>query len=324
MAGDEPTPIGGPVRFSTEMLPARDRLEIWREEFGRKIVRLDMAPLDDDPLFYDAAFQSVGDVSVSRGEISAISCARDRSLLNDGNGDVVMLIPENTTLRVEQGRFDETLDAGDCLVRRSSEVGRTLSKAGTFMTLNLPVERLAERVADIDLLLGTVVPSDSDALRLLLGYSRMVLGETVTLSPATVATVQEHLLDLAALAIGANRDAWHIAQDRGLRAARRMVVHVAIRKNATNRDYRIGDLARDMRASESYIRKLLAEVDETFSSLLLAARLERAMERLTAPGSRRLKIAEVAIDCGFGDISYFNRSFLRRFGMNPTEARKAG
>lgn len=314
-------PMGGPMRFSTAVLPERERLEIWREEFGRKIVRLDMEPLDGEPLYYNAVFQNLGDASVGVGEISAITCARNKPLLADGNDDIVLLMPEDTSLRVEQGRFDETLAGGDCLVRRSSEVGRTQSRAGRFVTLNLPVERLAERVEDIDRLLATVVPSGSEALALMAGYARLVLAQDTGLSPATGAVVREHLLDLAALAIGANRDAWHAARTGGVRAARRMAALVAIRKNAANPGFRVGDLARGMHVSESYVRKLLAEEGTTFSERLRTARLERAREQLSDPRRREMRISQIAIDSGFGDISYFNRSFQRRFGMTPSEAR---
>jgi len=35
-------------------------------------------------------------------------------------------------------------------------------------------------------------------------------------------------------------------------------------------------------------------------------------------------ISAVAFACGFGDLSYFNRSFRRRYGMPPSDARKNG
>ena len=33
------------------------------------------------------------------------------------------------------------------------------------------------------------------------------------------------------------------------------------------------------------------------------------------------KISSVAFDCGFGDVSYFNRAFRRRYGMAPSDVR---
>ena len=37
-----------------------------------------------------------------------------------------------------------------------------------------------------------------------------------------------------------------------------------------------------------------------------------------------LKVAAIAYDCGFGDLSHFNRAFRRRFGETPRAVRGAG
>jgi AraC-like DNA-binding protein len=51
----------------------------------------------------------------------------------------------------------------------------------------------------------------------------------------------------------------------------------------------------------------------------LELRLRRAAEWLAQPSERR--ISDIAFDCGFNDLSYFNRCFRRRFGLTPTAAR---
>jgi AraC-like DNA-binding protein len=42
---------------------------------------------------------------------------------------------------------------------------------------------------------------------------------------------------------------------------------------------------------------------------------------LADPDHDRQTIAALAYEAGFGDLSYFNRAFRRRFGMTPGEAR---
>ena len=37
----------------------------------------------------------------------------------------------------------------------------------------------------------------------------------------------------------------------------------------------------------------------------------------------RLKVSEIALACGFNEVSYFNRCFRRRFGATPSEFRDA-
>ncbi|MDF1670337.1 MAG: helix-turn-helix transcriptional regulator [Roseovarius sp.] len=313
---------GPPIRFSTNRLPEQDRLDIWREEFGHRFVRLDFEPLGNTPLLYDATFLDLGDATIATGEISAISCARTKSMLKDGNSDIVLLMQEDELMYAEQGQHGQSVCVGEGLVRRSDEAGRTLLRPGKFLTLNLPVSQLSERVADIDRLGMTVIQGRDEALKLLAGYCKMIMALGDGGSASARSVVSKHVLDLASLAIGANRDAWVVAQNRGVRAARRVAAISAIRKNANRPGFRIAELAIELNVSESYLRKLLAEVSQTFSSLLLEARLVMARDKLLDARYDGLQISQIAFDSGFGDVSYFNRTFYRRFEMTPTDTRR--
>ena len=61
---------------------------------------------------------------------------------------------------------------------------------------------------------------------------------------------------------------------------------------------------------------------ETFSGFVLARRLDRAMQRLT-DGADPRPVGAIAFDVGFGDLSYFNRTFRRRFGLTPSQVRRS-
>ena len=50
-------------------------------------------------------------------------------------------------------------------------------------------------------------------------------------------------------------------------------------------------------------------------------RISKAAERLVVSDD---KITEIAVDCGFDNISYFNRVFRREMGMSPSAYRKHG
>jgi AraC-like DNA-binding protein len=59
----------------------------------------------------------------------------------------------------------------------------------------------------------------------------------------------------------------------------------------------------------------------TFTDYVLAQHLARAHRRLTDPRRDGEKISTVAYDCGFGDVSYFNRVFRRQYGAAPSDIR---
>jgi AraC-like DNA-binding protein len=59
----------------------------------------------------------------------------------------------------------------------------------------------------------------------------------------------------------------------------------------------------------------------SFTDRVLELRLQKARAMLADPRHDRLRVSEIAYACGFNDISYFNRSFRRRFGASPLQHR---
>ncbi len=80
-------------------------------------------------------------------------------------------------------------------------------------------------------------------------------------------------------------------------------------------------LARAARLSPYHFLRLFRRVaGVTPHQYVLRRRLHRAAERLAAePG----KILEIALDCGFGALSNFNRTFRAEFGASPRAWRRA-
>ncbi len=71
--------------------------------------------------------------------------------------------------------------------------------------------------------------------------------------------------------------------------------------------------------SERYVNELLYEAGASFTARLTELRLRMAAGLLAQAGERR--ISDIAFECGFNDLSYFNRCFRRRFGLTPSAAR---
>ena len=75
--------------------------------------------------------------------------------------------------------------------------------------------------------------------------------------------------------------------------------------------------------SPQYLRALLNAEGTTLSDLLLGRRLEHMRRLLANPRFHARRISSLAFEAGFGDLSYFNRTFRRRYGMTPSELRAA-
>jgi AraC-like DNA-binding protein len=86
-------------------------------------------------------------------------------------------------------------------------------------------------------------------------------------------------------------------------------------------DLTLVDMTRRIAISSSYATKLFAENGTSFGRHLLARRLDHAWVRLVREQQR--SITDIAIGCGFTDPAHFSRAFRARFGMTPTDRRRA-
>ena len=71
-----------------------------------------------------------------------------------------------------------------------------------------------------------------------------------------------------------------------------------------------------------YVSMLFESDATTFSEFVLAQRLHRAHHMLTDQRWSDRTVSSVAFDAGFGDLSYFNRAFRRRYGATPSDIRR--
>jgi AraC family transcriptional regulator len=83
----------------------------------------------------------------------------------------------------------------------------------------------------------------------------------------------------------------------------------------------LSSLASIARLSRYHFLRTFEELTGTTPhQYLLRERLRRAANRLR---SEKAKILEIALHCGFGDISNFNRTFRAEFGVSPRKYRAA-
>jgi AraC-like DNA-binding protein len=109
----------------------------------------------------------------------------------------------------------------------------------------------------------------------------------------------------------------------GLRAARRAAILRGIERHSADPDLSALTIAKQLGITPRYVHLLLAETGKSFSHHVLERRLERAAALLRDPGRRHRKIADIAAEAGFADLSYFNRAFRRRYGTTPSRIRAA-
>jgi AraC-like DNA-binding protein len=82
------------------------------------------------------------------------------------------------------------------------------------------------------------------------------------------------------------------------------------------------EIAAAVHISTRYLHKLFEGERQTVALYLRGLRLERARNDLLDPRLAQRSVAAIAHDCGFGDISGFNRVFKAAYGLNPSDLRR--
>jgi AraC-like DNA-binding protein len=87
----------------------------------------------------------------------------------------------------------------------------------------------------------------------------------------------------------------------------------------------IAALAEHLGTQEHVLRRVINRGlgFRNFNDFLHTHRLREASARLRDPAARRIPVLTIALEVGYGSIGPFNRSFKERFGMTPTEYRRA-
>jgi len=188
----------------------------------------------------------------------------------------------------------------------------------------IPRSIIAARAPCVENSFAREVVGDALALNLLRHYTRTLFDSSDDqLTPHFLHTAVSHVHDLVALALGATRDSAEEARGRGLRAARLQAIKADVAKRLSNPSLSAEGIARGHAVSSSYVRRLFEFEGTTFSEHLLNARLALVYRRLTDPNLRDRTILAIAMDAGFSDQSWFNRSFRRHFGATPSDVRAA-
>ena len=91
-------------------------------------------------------------------------------------------------------------------------------------------------------------------------------------------------------------------------------------KNLQNDQFSVSVMAREMGMSRSSLhRKFSASCGDSASAYIRSVKLERAMKLL---GESSARITEIALNCGYHSVAYFDKCFKEKYGFPPNKVRK--
>jgi AraC-like DNA-binding protein len=214
------------------------------------------------------------------------------------------------------------LSDGDAVLLSYAEA-RRIARPGRvrYAIVRMPRATLAPLIPGIDDAVMKLIPQGTGLLRLLTRYIGHVVDDPVLERPDMQRLVALQLSDLIAATVGATREGSQTPDAQGLGAVRLKAIKQDIEAHLGDDDLSPSVVAARQGISDSYLRKLFERDGITFSEFVLDRRLALAYRMLVNPHHADRAIAAIAFATGFGDLSYFNRTFRRRYGATPTHVR---
>jgi AraC-like DNA-binding protein len=309
------------VEFTTEGIPEQDRIAVWREHYGHVMLRVDMEPALDQIFEAKNRCLSLPGLQLMEGSSSPVRISRHGTYLTDGNDDVVLALNRSGSVLVSSGGRERSMGEGEAIVLSGAEPAAFhRTTFGSALALRVPRAMFAETVVSVDDALMRPIPTDCGALKLMEEYASWIL-KSGEVDQQLLNLSVRHIQDLLALTIGPTSDFADTARTRGLRAARLKLAKSFIMSHSHQRDLSVTGVAANLNVTPRYVQRLFEADGTTFSDFLTNQRLARAHRLLGEPQTNRSAISTIAYDVGFGDLSYFNRRFRRRYGMTPRDVR---
>jgi AraC-like DNA-binding protein len=308
-----------PIRFSLADVPERERLTRFGEFYASLGARCDVELLRDVPFEVDFTVQKLPGLMLMSGTRHG---SRTHRSTTDGTDDVGLLVNLGGLYFMSQGRREIVIEEGEATLVSLADPGTFVHQPpGDVLALRFPRAQLASLSSGVEDGLLQRIPRQNPALRLLRDYVDVAWGKQSIVGRELQPLFVSHIYDLMALAIWAPRDAAESACGRGLRAARLDVIKQDIIRNLGRSDLSLTTLAARHGCTPRFIQRLFETEGTTFTDYVLAQRLACAHRLLSDPRRAAEKIAAIAYDAGFGDLSYFNRAFRRHYGAAPSEIR---
>jgi AraC-like DNA-binding protein len=278
--------------------------------------------LTDEPFHYTGTLVDLPGLRLLHSQSVGKKIERTRSLLSDGNDDVLLMLPLTVPLTGRQGGREASLIPGEAMFGSCAETGTAAyPKLGRSITFRIPLLRIKHMVPDIEDRTARRIEQNTPALRLLKSYVRTWEPETYATTPALQETFVSHMHDLLALVAGASGDVAHMAARGGGRAALLTLVRREIERGYTEIDFCLPTLAQRLNMSPRKVQLLLEEAGSSFVKEVTERRLQRALELLRSARHQHLSIIEIAYECGFGSAAHFYRLFRRYHDVTPRDWR---
>ncbi len=305
--------------LSTDAVPARERLDYWREATNSLFPPTRLSRPSFEGFYGRVGSLQIGEVTLADIVSTSLEVSRtDAEICGSDDRWYEMTIQIEGECAFEQdGR--ELITTPRSMVLYDSRRPYRMRFSGHYRQISLKVPRTAlrELVPHVDRLIAVPVDARSLPGRFILDLACGLCEQPAEIRPALAGRLEAHVMELLATAlIGADTEC---VSASSLAQVERIKAHILARLDDAALSPR--SVAAELGISLRRLYELFEAEEQPLARFIQAQRLDRIRRALADPLKRGLPIATIAFDCGFKDFSHFSRAFRRQFGIAPGQYR---
>lgn len=295
----------------------RAQFELWRDLVDRTHMGAGLVGIA--PSFRaDVTRRNIGNISLVECHCDPCQGFRGPDEVRKNNPNYFGILFERSGREIARVNNEEvSLNAGDIVIWDTANQTefRVLEPLHKF-SLFIPKETFRQYAPDFDRLAGIRVGREHSLGPLIGTYLGQLMCEMTQLDDALMHSAVNGLLELVSAGACGVKGAAIPRSERAFRKVKQYIL-----QNLSDPELTPQSIANANGVSLRYLHKLFAERGLSVSSLVREQRLHECRKALTDNRDHRA-VTEIAFDWGFNDGAHFSRTFRRRFGFAPREARR--
>jgi AraC-like DNA-binding protein len=309
--------------WSTRGVAPAEQFGYWREVICEAFTALD--PSSPSPARFESRVvqTDLGGTLMSDSHSCAQSILRGRREISRAPTSGFFLNYQlSGTCRVSQGPREVLVQPGQFYLVDTARPYRQDYSDWHVLCFYIPRERLLPQLRGRGTCTAIPMRDTDGGLGTIAGtYMRSLQGCTRRLKGESRAPLAAGLAEVIGAAF-ADQSLEEESPRVGIMAALGQTIRDFALQRAVDPDLSAPAVAARFRISTRTLHRLFESQQTSFAQLVLEERLRRAAVDLIDP-VHRLAIGDIALRCGFGDLSNFCRAFRQRFGVSASAYRQA-
>lgn len=309
--------------FDTATVAPPARSDFWRRAVACSCYPMDIQFSNREAFSAKLSMLNLGDFSLSRGTTSALRYTRSGThIKNDPNECYLVTIPSVSSVRFSQRDVSVTCAPGELILERSHEPYEfSHDDPVDLRVLRLPAWILRGHLRSPERFCAVRFNAAEGVGRLLVDFLDLIPARFEQLQPSARIALGQQVTELLVLALTSDDRALTTGAS-SVRNAHLARIEAYVRRHIGSCDLDPVQIAVACGISVRYLHQLFRDTGQPLCEWMRQQRLTMSCEALHDPAEKGT-IAEIALRCGFREHAQFSRLFKQRFGLTPTEHRRA-